>query len=543
MTFEYCVADSETDPFEHGQEIKPFCWCVHNKDFTKTFWGENATRDFIKWARDYRGKIYAHNGGRFDWIFSEIIDELDGEMMIINGRIARAKMGRAELRDSFLCLPVGLAGFTKGEINYEKMKPRLREKYKREILEYLISDCVNLYKPLTAFFEMHGQKLTQASAALMTWEKMGGNKRRYGPNHDMKFRPYYFGGRTETFKHCAGKRGKWQVVDINSAYPYAMTKQHPLGTRYYELKGDEALKKLYECPASFWTVDATSRGALPIRDEKGSVRFPHGRQEFKCTGWEIIAGLKTETITLHSWSALFPEQTETMKPYVDRFIKVKEEATEEKKAAEARGDEASATSWDTLRTLAKLILNSLYGKYGANPEDYKEFYKGKKPGEDWLEYQIVGEGENLGMIWQRPATNAEYFDVALAASITGHARAQLWEAICGADDVAYCDTDSMICADVGAIKLGPELGAWDLEAVGDSLFIAGKKLYCLRTPKALYDKNPKCGWKMAHKGVKVGVNVIKRVANGSEVVVKRDAPAMKLDGTQTFIARTIKRTY
>jgi len=523
MAFNWWVADSETDPFEYGKEIKPFCWAVYNGEKTLTWWGEHATRDFIEWAKKQNAKIYAHNGGRFDWMFSEIVNEIDGELMLINGRIARAKLGKAELRDSYLCLPVPLAGFTKGEINYEKMRPKNREKYKREILEYLISDCVNLYTPLSAFFEMHGQKLTQASAALATWEKMGGERRRYGPSHDARFRPFYFGGRTEVFEHCAGLKGDWKVVDINSAYPHAMTKQHPLGTRYYELTGEAAMLKLRSCPGSFWTVDATSRGALAIRDKKGAVRFPHGRGTFTCTGWEILAGIETGTIDLHEWKALFPEQHETMAPYVERFVHEKEQATMD-------GDKVK-------RTLVKLILNSLYGKYGSNPTEYKEFYKGERPGPDWLPYQVTGEGENLGMIWQQPATNAEFFDVALAASITGHARAALWRAICGAKRVMYCDTDSMICQDYGDIKIGAELGAWDLEATGDSLYIAGKKLYCLRTP------GQNDGWKKASKGVRVGVSTIKAVANGSARFVKRDAPAMKLDGTQQFIGRTIKRTY
>lgn len=540
---EWCIADSETDPFEYGRAVKPFCWCVHNDDFTKTFWGENATEDFIKWAMKYRGKIYAHNGGRFDWMFGEIINQISGKLMLINGRIARAKLGRSELRDSWLCLPVPLAGFCKGEINYEKMKPHLREKYKKEILSYLISDCVNLYKPMAAFFDMHGMKLTQASAAVAAWENMGGEKRRYGPTHDANFRGYYFGGRTEAFEHCAGKKGSWKVVDINSAYPFAMCEHHTAGTRFYELKGDDAMKELYKSPSSFWTVDAVSRGALPIRDKKGSVRFPHMRGEFKCTGWEIIAGIETGTLDLISWVALFPERTESMREYVEYYIRGKEHATEQRDKCEANGDVAGYIYWNTQRTLIKLILNSLYGKYGSNPEEYKEFWKGTPDGDDWLPYQLTGENENMSMIWQRPASNAEFFDVALAASITGFARSQLWRAICGAKNVMYCDTDSLICEDYGDIDIGPELGAWDLEAVGDSLYIAGKKLYCLRTPKALFKGNPKSGWKKAHKGVNVGVGKIKRIANGSTVLVKRDAPCLKLDGSQVFIARNVKATF
>jgi hypothetical protein len=220
-----------------------------------------------------------------------------------------------------------------------------------------------------------------------------------------------------------------------------------------------------------------------------------------------------------------------MKPFVDRFIKEKEEATIAKDY--------------TQRTLVKLKLNSPYGKFGTNPDSYKEYFKGPKPDDDkpWYEYQLTGEGDTLNMIWQTPAENAEYFDVAMAASITGRGRSVLWRAICGATRPMICDTDSLICEDYGALKIGKGLGEWDLEAVGDSLYIAGKKFYCLRTPKHLFDGNPKSGWKKAHKGVRVGVSTIKRVANGSEVFVKRDAPALKLDGRQVFIGRTIKRTY
>jgi len=79
-------------------------------------------------------------------------------------------------------------------------------------------------------------------------------------------------------------------------------------------------------------------------------------------------------------------------------------------------------------------------KFAANPENYKD-YLIVEPGERFVdmettpelfqyEPEIDGDGYD---ILSKPASNAQYFDVALGASITGYARAQLWRGICASE--------------------------------------------------------------------------------------------------------------
>ena len=127
-----------------------------------------------------------------------------------------------------------------------------------------------------------------------------------------------------------------------------------------------------------------------------------------------------------------------------------------------------------------------------------------------------------------------YYDVCIAASITGAARAILMDAIATSENVFYCDTDSIICSG----KFGPvvdphSLGAWKHEADLHSLAIAGKKLYAGRgfCPKG------KPIEKVASKGIKATALQIEKMADGRTILWKSQAPNFKFDGTTKFVVR------
>jgi len=518
----WATADSETNPFD-GTEVKPFIWAFYDGEICEIFEGPGATKNFINYIKEFNGIIYAHNGGRFDWMFSEIISAIDDAkpLMLINGRIAKARIGKCEIRDSWLCLPDKLSAFAKDDFDYTWLLPENRDKRRAEIISYITSDVKNLYEPLARFFEDNGQALTQAGASLKDWENMGGNVRRYGPHHDAKFRPYYFGGRVEVFNYANGEPGPFNIYDVNSAYPYAMTFQHPLGTRYYQTDDLSDIKG-----GSFWTVIAKSRGALPIRKKDGGVDFPNDNEprEYKVTGWELLCGIETGTLDILSGIGLVPMETESMRPFVEKCVKIKE-------AAEKAGDK-------TGRLLAKLKMNSCYGKYAANPESYKEYILDPRADTEeaggWCFDRLLTTPDGpRGLFW-RPAQRAQFFDVALAASITGHARANLWRAINSCEGVIYCDTDSVLCQNGAKLDRGGKLGQWDDEGEIARAWIAGKKLYALEKTGG--------GYKTASKGVKATPAEIKRVCAGEVVLIKNDAPTMKIDGRQIFQERHIKIT-
>src|SRR6185312_6726677 len=95
----------------------------------------------------------------------------------------------------------------------------------------------------------------------------------------------------------------------------------------------------------------------------------------------------------------------------------------------------------------------------------------------WKPYGELGDK----VIWQRKAEIKEssYYVVAIGASITSAARAYLFDALQRADDPVYCDTDSIVCKHLQGPLDATKLGAWKLEAQGDAIAIAGKKMYAL----------------------------------------------------------------
>lgn len=104
------TADCETDPFKRGRIPKPFLWGVYDGTACHLF---ERTEDFINFVQDKKVILYAHNGGKFDWHF--ILDYLEPftPINIINGRIAKFKIGVCEFRDSYNILPIPLAAYQK----------------------------------------------------------------------------------------------------------------------------------------------------------------------------------------------------------------------------------------------------------------------------------------------------------------------------------------------------------------------------------------------------------------------------------------------
>ena len=184
----------------------------------------------------------------------------------------------------------------------------------------------------------------------------------------------------------------------------------------------------------------------------------------------------------------------------------------------------------------KYILNSAYGKFGLNPENYFDWKLTKtddKLPEPW-ELDSLLHGSYY--VWKKPSKGYtwNYYNIATASSITGAARAMLMRAIFTSEKVLYCDTDSIICGQNFGGKVGGNLGQWKLEAKGNLAAIAGKKMY------AIFD-GKECV-KHANKGVSLEPEQIVGICKGEDIVTFRDAPTFQRDGSAKFISRTVRMT-
>lgn len=508
--------DAETDPFKYGRAPKPFVWGLYDGEHYVDFWGDDCTAHLIEYLQDESDVIiYAHNGGKFDFFF--LLLWLDPDIFMINGRIAKATLfdGSIELRDSWLILPLPLSAHDKDTIDYSKMEREERDQHKNEILRYLKKDCVSLHEWVMNFRNQFGGKLTLASSAFAQLKKTNYPLESTYEQFDSTFRNFYFGGRVQCFD-TGFFSGPLKYVDINSAYPYAMTFRHWQGGNYVEhLKLPDPDKN----GSWFADIEVKSYGALPFRHE-GKLYFPDDglTRRYFASGWEINAGLETASLKIQKVHRVYkPMFTHTFTEYVDKFFAMKLDA-------EKKGDK-------TTRQFAKLMLNSCYGKFGQDGREFKKFRLcdfGEVP-VDFPDWELHAETDFLKTIFERPDPIDRFYNVATAASITAFVRAYLWKAIVNSDGVLYCDTDSLICRGFGG-AVSDKLGDWGLEARVDEAYIAQRKMYALLT-----DTGEK---KTASKGVRLSFEQIKEgVLSGVDILTEKDAPAFSLKYGARFFSR------
>lgn len=522
MARKIAAADCETDPFEHGVIPAPFIWGYYSENEYIEF---RSTGEFVNFIKNRNEIIYLHNGGKFDIHF--LIDHVNKyeNIMVINGRIAKAKIGECELRDSYCILPTPLSAFSKQEFEYWKLKKEHRKKYDREIRKYLESDCINLYNYVQSFISNYGMNLTIAGAAMKIWEKEYGAKDKNPKSLFDTFVRYYYGGRVECMRGGVFS-GKIMVADINSAYPFAMVHGHASGGDfdiYKSIPNSFTREQIQRC---FITIVCDSHGQFPCRD-KQSLSFPRDgeRRRFNVTGWEYIAALETGNIVNADIEEVYSApRSVNFTPYVDRFFALKKHAKE-------TGDRAQYI-------FAKLFLNSLYGKFAANPDNYSEFQLCELEdieayAEEGWEYsnQI---GNSALVQTPLPEHKRHYYNVATAASITGFVRAYLWRSINNVQQPLYCDTDSIAFMGNHSLPISDSLGDWEIEARVDSAAIAGKKLYSFRLENGSF--------KTASKGAKLTPQEIYEIALGKTVEYKPEAPTFSIKKNAHFTCRNIKAT-
>ena len=538
--------DAETDPFKYGRVPKPFIWAAFDGERCRFF---EHGGELVAWLSEQHAVAYAHNGGRFDFLF--LIDYMEPykRLRIVNGRTGAFSIGKCVFRDSYLILPTPLSAYKKDEIDYRLFEanrrgaPGAMEKIKR----YLEGDCRYLYELVAGFRERYGSALTLASSAVALLRDMTGlTFPNTGRLHFSTFHPYYYGGRVECFEHGIHDGKKLDLYDVNSQYPTAMVQRHGWGTDYEcraSVPDDEGFLS-----RSFITLETEALGAFPFRTEKGTLDFPADqvRRVFNVTGWEYIAARDLGILGDARVSACYTlKESVSFRGYVEPLF-------EEKAALPDKSAE---------RLYVKLFLNSLYGKASADPRKYREYTILKRNDvdptngailhddfrDDYRLESFIGSRAQLALV-SRPVPDyaQRFYNVATGASITGYARAMLLRAIRACKRPYYCDTDSLL-AEGFAGDIGAGLGQWKHEGTFTRVAIAGKKLYAFSDgrPWSWWGEGgrPPPGWKIATKGVRLTGPEVRRIAEGKTIEAKKEAPTMSLKGGASFVKRKIRSTH
>ena len=541
--------DFETDPFNGPSEpVRPFAAGIYNGTTYHGWWGDDCVSLLLEYIHSLTEPhiFYAHNGGRFDFTF--MLNAIESNVFCIGTRIVRAYIrGRGiagqrkdlhELRDSFSIVPVALSrAGAKSSIDYSKLSKTRRTRHRQEISDYLKQDCVALHEVVTNWRREFGNGLTMASAAMRQLKgvaKKAGMGRAFeqlSEGQDEALRPFYYGGRVQCFERGIIK-GDWKIYDINSSYPNVMRSySHPVSAGYR--RGANAISERTD----FAIVEADSDGALPKRNlQTGKLDFPRGFDTFYATGHEIRTGMELGLLRVHrvvdSWEAF---ERSTFTSFIDTYFALRREA-------QLRGDATYSLFW-------KLVMNGAYGKFAQNPRQFTDKLIVKPgddhPGAEWSlseRYELMdvySKAIDEGKRWKG------YLNVGTGASITGAARAELLRGIHASRRVIYCDTDSVVCNEMGPdVAMGPNLGAWKLEVTGHTAAICERKLYAVfgdgHSQSSMdHYGDPTCV-KLASKGVRLTAKQVLDVARGLTVRHLPLAPTVRLDGSQIWTPRNIR---
>lgn len=307
-------------------------------------------------------------------------------------------------------------------------------------------------------------------------------------------RKAYVGGRVECFK-IGTYRGKFYYIDVNSMYPSVMqsglfpSRLVGVYVRPSKVEIEQWLKDwcmIVECD-----ID-TDQPAYPIIDNKklifpvGQFRVHLAKPEFE-HAYRSGHVRKIHRVALYDASPLF-------KDYVDHIYALK-------LAAKQAGNEVQVWFY-------KRLLNALYGKFGQRGRVY-ETVDTCDPREVGVDIEINAETREVehyrffGGIVQKLRTEGESRDSfpAIAAHVTSYARLKLWLAKkqAGAENVYYCDTDSMVVSEQGFANLRCEirsntLGMWSVERELTDITLHGAKDYQFGTIVRTKGVRPSALW-------------------------------------------------
>lgn len=372
---------------------------------------------------------------------------------------------RTTIYDSLKKLPLKVSAIakafklpeSKGSIDYDKYRP-IGYELTEEEREYITNDVVIVAKALYMQFEKGLSKMTIGSDALSNFKADLGGKKAFKYifpvmpiEIDNDFRKAYKGGFIMVNPRFQNKEVSGFNVDVNSLYPAAMYGN--MGALPYGLpkRFEGEYQKDYRYPLYIQKLSCEfklKKGMIPTIQLKGNLLFKPTEYISDSKG---IVDLTLTSVDLELFKEhydigyieyvggyKFKATDNIFRDYIDYWAEIK------------------ANSTGGARQLAKLMLNSLYGKFATNPKK-----QNKIPifANDEISFSLTDP------ILEEPVYTA------LGAFITARARAytitnsqRLYEYW------VYSDTDSMYLTGISEeeaskyIDIHPtRLGAWKVE--------------------------------------------------------------------------------
>lgn len=435
--------------------------------------------------RNHGRWYYAHAGGLADMLFvlealtqrPEYVIEasFSGSSAIIVS--IRRGRNRWVFVDSLWLFGTALANVAKW-VGMEKGTVDFETNDFSKLAEYNRLDCVILWNAIYAFEEkllsVGGElMMTLASCAMRLFRrKFLTQDIKTHPEVNLAARSAYFGSRVEVFQR---KATDGFYYDINSSFPFAMTQPSP-----GNLKG--ASKKLSDRESALFLAEVDVEvpedyfPPLPYRNE-GSVFFPTGHWR----GWFNQVDLRL----LEERGGRLSRVGTVL--HFEPFTDLAEYATTLYDLRRAGTTEFDKVVW-------KLLMNSLYGKFGENSHKQQMLVNPpftSCPHSPPHPPKVDDDRESACMTQLLPGiwlleneVDIPHEHVAISAQITAMARANLYHHMKQCDTFHYCDTDGF-STDRPDLPVGDKLGDLKLElAFKEAEFISPKVYRIDRKVKA-----------------------------------------------------------
>jgi hypothetical protein len=363
-------------------------------------------------------------------------------------------------------------------VKYEIRKPRETPKRKsKEVIElerYNRQDCkissLFMYLIQQGINDAGGTlKITIASTSFDIWRRQFLKTLLLKEEHvlnDPKIKDFifeaYYGGRTEVYKR--GMHKNLYYYDINSLYPSVMVNPYPKpnSVRKISVPRLDYIRQYEGVSNVIIESPGLDKPFLPVREDK--LIFPNGI--FKGTynhnelRKALELGYKIHKITKQ---IIYSEKFLPFKRFVETFYKkrMSQKATK-----------------NPLEVSTKLILNSLYGKFGQRRVTKTEIFSIKgmtyQQVKDKLRDNYVKNGSEIMQSYEEEFNGVNVYPI-FASYTASYARILMYPYI-NNPEVVYTDTDSIFTTE-NIIEPSNELGKMKLEATIDQAEFYRPKLY------------------------------------------------------------------
>ena len=463
MSIPYVIADTEDDSHEllskgkSGHLKKMVQICAISS--THGVFHNDGDRDhFLGWLMGHgECVVYFHNL-RYDIgsLFSGELDALD--VSGVGGRMIRARWKSITFLDSLNLWPMSVKKLGRA-FGLEKLAfdPNSSEYAMRDV--EIVAKAVNYVREMAADNGVDRLPATIGGLAMKIFKNQGG-KSWYNDwiSTETDAPMGYYGGRVELFG--IGGKGNIAYTDINSLYPSCLTMGYP---EHMEKQKDIDCHGLASATVF---VPLTERIApLPVRRLTGEIEFPVGQFSGVWPCAELCYAVENgATIQKLNWIFGSTNSVPYYKSFIDKFY-----------------DKRLKSQSEPESLFYKLLMNNLYGQLAMSGEIKRSISLQDRDfdGEDFIGGGIpYGKKKYIGIQMPLP----EHCNYVHAAHVTAYARIELQKHLrkVPADDLIYCDTDSVIFFNRGnelPFPVGNELGRMKLVGFANECRTFAPKCY------------------------------------------------------------------